>query len=636
MRTSTSPLVHSTSLTRKCFNHSLSFQFRTTSFITRRNINTSTTTNTNHTPNATTRNNNNEKSSNDKAHPQQSESSTIHHSIHSSENNNLTSRIYNNYKTNHPTKVMTHPSRSENDYYLYKNVQFNFSIEPSKSFISDTVRNEILSHARKGDVRKVLELLASIKPSETFSIKEKEEIDAEKDLIIHTLMLAYAKKGDVSKTEFLFRKLKSPDKKCFTILLGAYADKGMVENAEQLFSKITKPDEACYVELMRTYSKKGLFHKIQEHYSSINYKLLNIESIQKKNNDESVGTIESTTSDHTFENTNGIQKGMNPSEHVSSSSLLMDLCEMVKTEYVSANRIQMDEYEYLQQIFTVVVAFRMHGMLKNKEYGLLDATFKRVSKYIFTHDFTSSSSTKMNTSTLINTHMNTNNNMNTNMNTHMNTNMNTHINTNMNTHINTNTSSNNNMNTHINTNTSSNNSTMIPSTISQIPKSHINILNIYLQSLIQRKAPLDRIESFVKHYISQPDTVTYHSLLVYYFELNMHDKVDKLFKQISKLEDLDTKTRNYFASTIMTMLYRHGIYHKVEKIFRQIQSPDYTCYKILMNTYIQQRDTYKMMQLFKEIPNDMIDDQLVADMMAMRRCVVTKRVDKQIHQVVDD
>ncbi|KAF0973702.1 hypothetical protein FDP41_007089 [Naegleria fowleri] len=541
--------------------------------------------------------------------PPTARSSTTTSNSHSSNHHRHSNINHTSNNKQHPnsssrSKTMNISSEENIGDYLYKNIKFNFSIEPSTSFISDTIRNEILIHARKGDVRKVLELLSSIKASETFSAKQKEEIDAEKDLIIHTLMLAYAKKGDLSKTEFLFRKLKNPDKKCFTILLGAYADKGMVEKAEQLFSKIAKPDEACYVELMRVYSKKGLYNKIQEHYSTIYQKLLTMESTQQERNEHGMACDKIQSEDSFSSST--------------SSSLLMDLCEMVKTEYISENRVQSDEYEYLQKVFMVIVAFRMHGILKNKDYGLLDATFKRVSKYIIPslNDFSipncsTTTTTSIGNGTIINTNISNTTSTNNTFNTTTNS-----INSNFNT-----TSSINSMSTNL---------------ISTTPKSHLNILNIYLQSLIQRKAPLDRIESFVKNYISQPDTVTYHLLLVYYFQSNMHDKVDKLFKQISRLEDMNTKMRNYFASTIMTMFYRHGMYHKVEKIFSQIQSPDYSCYKILMNTYVQQQDTYKMMQLFKEIPNDMIDDQLVEDMMAMRRVIAKSHNKNNIHPTIID
>ena len=359
---------------------------------------------------------------------------------------------------------------------------------------TNNIRQEILTYARLGDVHKVLELLSSITLPDSSTNQQRKEIELEKENIIHTLMLAYAKKGSLHKTEILFRKLKNPTLKCYTILLGAYASKGMIDKVEQLFSKIEKPDEACYVVLLNTYSKAGMIEKIEKVYNNIYFQL---SSFSKKNDN-------------------------------TESDLLTDLSDMIKSTYMSSR-----ETEYFKDNFIVASGFRMYNHMKRKEYKIVDEVYHKVKPYL--------------------------------------------------------------------------------------GKSNSNISNIYLQSLIHRNMGVEKVESFVKSNIAYPDGVTYHLMMVYYFKLKQYDKVDRLYKEVVRLDQIEESKRNYYDTMIMTMYYEREMYDKVEKIFRQVKSPDYKCYLILMRSYLKQQDTDRVIQLFKEIPSEMINDHIVTEMMTMLR-----------------
>ncbi|EFC49962.1 hypothetical protein NAEGRDRAFT_56635 [Naegleria gruberi] len=362
---------------------------------------------------------------------------------------------------------------------------------------TESIRNLILKHARLGQVKQVLELLSRITLPKNSPNDKIKEIELEKENIIHTLMLAYAKKGSLHKTEILFRKLQNPTLKCYTILLGVYAEKGLIDKVKQLFSKIEKPDQACYVVLMNTYSKLGMFDKIQNIYSNIYYKLLNSKSLEGNN------------------------------ETKSGNELLVDLTQVIKSNY----KEECKEFKYYKDIFIVVSGFKMYYHLKKKEYLLVEDTFAKAREFI--------------------------------------------------------------------------------------NNDNINILNVYLQSLIHRNTSIEQIEHFIKNSIRNPDHVTYHLLMVYYHKLKNYDKVEKLYKAVTQLDDIDTQKRNYFDAMIMTMFYEREMFDKVEKIFRQIKSPDYKCYLILMRCYLKQMDSDKMIQLFKEMPNELVNDNLVTEMMQM-------------------
>ncbi|KAL9652628.1 hypothetical protein ABK040_003931 [Willaertia magna] len=182
---------------------------------------------------------------------------------------------YNNYNTtinsiikfNYSINLITnHPQTTS------KTINTTINTTNSTSTTTFKIPKQLLFLARSGKVQKVLEFIS--------------KNNLEKDKILHTLMLAYSKNGNLKQTEFLFRLIENPTMHCYTILLGLYFIKEKYDKVISLFNKIYLPDIACYIVLLRTFIKTGQIEQINFYYEKILKELKLIES--DINNDNNV------------------------------------------------------------------------------------------------------------------------------------------------------------------------------------------------------------------------------------------------------------------------------------------------------------------------------------------------------------
>ncbi|KAL9645974.1 hypothetical protein ABK040_001081 [Willaertia magna] len=256
---------------------------------------------------------------------------------------------YNNYNTNTTINsiikfnysinlITNHPQTTS------KTINTTINTTNSTSTTTFKIPKQLLFLARSGKVQKVLEFIS--------------KNNLEKDKILHTLMLAYSKNGNLKQTEFLFRLIENPTMHCYTILLGLYFIKEKYDKVISLFNKIYLPDIACYIVLLRTFIKTGQIEQINFYYEKILKELKLIES--DINNDNNVNN---NVKDN---NVNKYNIKMN-----SVNELLLNNERNVK-----------EVYEYLKDIFKVISATFMNYYLKKRNFNEIDKIFNNVNIYL--------------------------------------------------------------------------------------------------------------------------------------------------------------------------------------------------------------------------------------------------------------